>query len=131
MRKMLKHPDRFSPARARYLHFFAFLPSFPSGTGPGRPTPVGSRPSPFDVAAVFVHQRQRSVRSHSAVRHWLNPSARPGRGRIVCFAPGGGKHVASFTPPRPAAEGTGVSPVSNNQTWSNSRCGAAEVSAGG
>ncbi|TWW70825.1 hypothetical protein D4764_17G0003080 [Takifugu flavidus] len=42
-------------------------------------------------------ERQRSVRSHSAVRHWLNPSPRPGRGCIVCFAPGGGKHVASFT----------------------------------
>lgn len=32
---------------------------------------------PFDVAAVFVHQRQRSARSHSAFRHSLNPSARP------------------------------------------------------
>lgn len=48
------------------------------------PDLVASHPSPFDVAALFVHQRQRSARSHSAIRRWLNPPARPGRGRIVC-----------------------------------------------
>lgn len=61
----------------RYLHFFAVQQrseSFPSGTSRGRLTPVGSRPLPFDVAALFVHQRQRSARSHSAARRSLNPS---------------------------------------------------------
>lgn len=46
---------------------------------------LGSRPSPFDVAALFVHQRQRSARSHSTSCHLLNPSLWLGSRRIVCI----------------------------------------------
>ena len=46
---------------------------------------LGSRPPPFDVAALFVHQRQRSARSHSTICHLLNPPLWLGSGRIVCF----------------------------------------------
>lgn len=45
---------------------------------------LGSRPLPFDVAAVFVHQRQRSALSHSTICHLLNPSLWLGRSGIVC-----------------------------------------------
>ncbi len=45
---------------------------------------LGSRPLPFDVAALFVHQRQRSARSHSTICHLLNPSPWLGRSSIVC-----------------------------------------------
>ena len=63
---------------------------------------LGSRPRSFDVAALFVHQRQWSVLSHSTICHLLNPSLWLGRGGIVCiFTPGGEKHAASFTPLEP------------------------------
>lgn len=49
------------------------------------PPPVHAL-SPFDVAALFVHQRQRSALSHSTICHLLNPSLWPGSSSsIVCI----------------------------------------------
>lgn len=82
------------PLYTRSLVFLLLIPMFicvslPSDSGSSlgdlsRPLDLGaSRPLPFDVVALFVHQRQRSARSHSASRHSPNPPTRPGRGRIV------------------------------------------------
>lgn len=67
---------------------------------------------PFDVAALFVHQRQRSARSHSTICHLLNPSLSPGG---LCFTPEGEKHAAAFTPHKPSA--LLLSALCRDQVW--------------
>lgn len=58
-----------------------------------------SHPLPFDVAALFVRQRQRSALSHSTICHLLNPSFWLWlQQHCLRFTPGGEKHSTSFTP---------------------------------
>lgn len=53
---------------------------------------VCSRPASFDVAALFVHQRQQSALSHSANCLLLIPSLWPGSGHCFSSTPGAASH---------------------------------------